>query len=212
MEILYTTEYNDLKYRICKEELPNKIRITANRWKNSIHDYEEICSASYKDKGAEYSSPLLSWYNLIFCSNTWGNGKGICIAPDYEYMNRAVQEGKKTAATIYLASTSDEGKNLIAKLPSDCGFVPYGKTMMFVYHKGKLSDFFDYNRIRKIYENYCSTELDWVYIKALFNEPLDFFGDEACCGFSLQSGGNKEQNLITGLILGYPVESTISYI
>ena len=30
------------------------------------------------------------------------------------------------------------------------------------------------------------------YIKALFDEPLDYFGDKAHCGFSLQDGGNKE--------------------
>ena len=149
-----------------------------------------------------YSSPLLNWYNLIFCSNNYGP------SPDYNYMDRAVQQGKKTAATIYYSINSDKARTILNNLPTNCGATPYGENMMYVYRKGKLSDFFDFKKISTAYKQMGKTLLDWESIHGMFEKQLDFFADESKCGFSLQSGGCGEQLVIKGLILGYPVEST----
>ena len=160
---------------------------------------------SYQNISREYASPFLSWHNLIFCSNNYG------ASPDYDYMHHAVQNGKKTAATVYLSPDSEEGINLVRNLPTDCDALPYGVGMLYVFHKGHLSDFFDYAEIRAIYEKHGVQSVDWDKVKDYFERDMAFFGNEKDCGFSLQSGGDREQTIITGLLLGYPIESTIAW-
>ena len=55
----------------------------------------------YPLRAEDYESPYLSWYNLICCSNNYGP------VPVVPYMNRAVQKGRKVAATIYPASAQE---------------------------------------------------------------------------------------------------------
>lgn len=201
-----TANYNDglSAYTVEKEENDREISIVVYDVSNGRH--KEKSRLEFKHLAEEYISPFLSWYNLIFCSNNYG------AAPDYDYMNTAVQEGKKTAATVYLEPYSEKGKALKRTLPNDCDARPYGKSMIYVFHKGCLSDFFDYDQIKAIYEKHGGYSLDWDIIKEFFQKDLSFFRKEEKCGFSLQSGGNKEQTIITGLLLGYPVESTIAFL
>lgn len=197
-EIMYQT--NSCVVEKETDDIYTSISIYYSRFGNPT-----VKKIQYRHIGEEYLHPFLSWYNLIFCSNNYGP------SPDYEYMHRAVQEGKKTAATVYLEPGSEKGKRLVNTLPEDCGSLPYGESMIYVFHKGCLSDFFDFEKIQSIYMKH-GAYVDWNSVKGYFEKDLSFFGDEQTCGFSLQSGGNKEQTIITGLILGYPVESTIAYL
>ncbi len=113
---------------------------------------------------------------------------------------------------MYLSPDSVEGIQLVNKLPKNCDSLPYGQSMIYVFHKGSLLDFFDYERVRSLYEKHGAYSVKWDIVKDYFEKDLSFFGDEEACGFSLQSGGNQEQTIITGLILGYPIESTIAYL
>ena len=127
-------------------------------------------------------------------------------------MNQAVQAGKKTAATVYLEPNSEKARELVKALPGDCDALPYEQTMLYVFHKGRLQDFFNYEKIKSLYMNHGALVVNWDIVEELFKKELSFFGDEQSCGFSLQSGGTIEQRIITGLVLGYPVESTISFL
>ncbi len=201
-EILCKANYNCCSYLVEKETNGNNISIIVYDVRNGHHT--EKGKIQYKNIGEEFSSPFLSWYNLFFCSNNYGP------APDYEYMHKAVQEGKKTAATVYLEPDSKEGKELVDSLPEDCGALPYGQSMIYVFHKGRLSDFFDFEKIKSIYTKHDVYGVDWDKAEEYFEKDLSFFGDEKDCGLSLQSGEYKEQCIVKGLILGYPVESTIA--
>lgn len=205
-ETLYSTEYGDClsSYRVEKEINDAKISIIV--YDTSFGRNVIIRTITYKNIGKEYSSPFLSWYNLIFCSNNYGP------APNYPYMHSAVQDGKKTAATVYIDPNSTTGKEFVDKLPESCGSLPYDNTMIYVYRKGKLSDFFCFEEIRDIYQKHGIFSLNWDIIQNYFEYPLSEFGDERKCGFSLQSGGSKEQTVINGLILGYPIESTVEHL
>ena len=205
-ETLYSANYNDgmCSYLVEKESNDRNISIIVYDVSNGRH--KEKSKIQYNNIGEEYASPFLNWYNLIFCSNTYGP------TPDYQYMHQSVKEGKKTAATVYLEPDSEEGKQLISMLPKDCDALPYGKSMIYVFHKGCLSDFFDFEKIQSLYKKHGAYSIEWSTVKDYFKKDLSFFGDEQLCGFSLQSGGNTEQRIITGLILGYPVESTIAFL
>ena len=189
-------------YQVEREETPENIVISVYDTREGRHN--RMSKISYTNIGEEYHSPFLSWYNLIFCSNYYGP------ALDYNYMDTAVQQGKKTAATIYHSLDSREGKTIVSKLPADCSYIEYDSSMIYVYHTGKLSDYFDFEKIKNLYQKHGIGSLDWEIVRMYFEKPLSFFGNENDCGFSLQSGGNTEQKLITGLILGYPIESTVS--
>lgn len=194
---------NDICYQLEKERTDKDIAVI-------IYDItdgkrKELDRVRYKNVGEEYASPFLSWENLFLCSATYN------ISPVYDYMNRAVQEGKKTAATVYIEPNSSEGKDYIKSLPEDCGAMPYSEGALYVYHKGRLSDFFDFDRIRSLYEKHGIYGIRWGEVKSDFEKDLSFFcrGKK---GFVLHGPGGKEQTIITGLLLGYPIESTIAYI
>ncbi len=210
-DTLYTFEDDLRKYVIKKEISGNGTAIIAYKWINNRNEYEEVDRVTVQT-GAEYQSPFLSWYNHIFCSNMWCGGKYSTISPDYDYMTYAVQNGKKTAATVYISPDSEEGKRLVSMLPSNCGSLPYGESMIYVFHKGRLADYFDFDRIKAIYKNYCRAIINWGTVKSYFEMPLEVFGDTDKCGFDLHNARTNEQKLVTGLTLGYPVESTVLYI
>lgn len=203
-EMLYKTSYNSGLNSFVVEKATTESTISIEIYKVKGDHKTEIGNIHFQNIGEEYVSPYLNWYNLIFCSNSYGP------APDYEYMNCAVQEGKKTAATIYMNAQSDEGKQLISSLPPDCSALPYGENMIYVFHKGRLGAFFDFDRIKSLYEKHGVFNLDWRKISELFQKDLSYFADEKKCGFSLQSGGCRAEMIVTGLLLGYPIESTVA--
>ena len=207
-ELLYSIEPTDNLYlggfQVEKTTTDQEIAIIISKRKKDR--FEEVSRICYKNIGDEYIHPFLSWYNLIFCSNNYGP------APDYDYMHSAVQNGKKTAATVYLEPDSPAGKKLIRRLPKDCNAMPYGNYMIYVYHIGRLSDYFDFEQIKSIYERYGVYGIDWKAVETYFNKDLAFFGNEADCGFSLQNGCKNEHDIIIGLLLGYPIESTVNLI
>ncbi len=157
----------------------------------------EICRIEYNNIGEEYQSPFLSWYNLLFCSCEYGP------SPDYVYMNQAVQNGMKTAATVYFAKNSVEGEAYMATLPEHCHCRSYEETMIFAYREGSISDYFDIDYIEKIYIKHGVANIDWLKVRKIAEMPMEQFGDPNICGYNLQTGGNCEQTIINGLLLGY---------
>ena len=162
----------------------------------------KIDHVDYQNIGEEYESPFLSWYNLFFCSAHYNAGT------DDVYMNKAVQKGLKTAATLGLSANEIRMKQLVKRLPLDCGWLPYNG-LIYVYHKGSLGDYFDFDKVRFLYKEHGIHCVDWAAIKDYFQKDMSFWGNEEKCGFSLQGGGGTEQKIIKGLVLGYPLESTV---
>lgn len=163
-----------------------------------------------RDIQPEYHADLISWYNVLFCSNSYGS------APDYSYMNYAVQNGKKPAATVYLSNEYTK-EQIIQSIPENCDWREYGGNMLWVFRKGCLADFFDLSIIQKSYAAHNVTGIDWELVRELFTKPLEFFAEPDGengwqCGFNIQSGGIGGQTVITGLLLGYPIESTIAWL
>ena len=205
METLYDAHYGyDLSYLVKKEIRDSYVYI--HIIETSFGRNNPIRTVKYKFIGADFISPFINWYNVLFCSNEYGP------APDYDYMNRAVQEGRKTAATLYLRHGSQSRKMIRETLPVDCRAQSYDEDMLYVYHKGKLNDYFDFSEIQNVYTRHGVYGINWAKVQDYFKVPISFFGDEEKCGFSLQSGGDYEETIIKGLVLGYPVESTVEYL
>lgn len=203
MELLaqWINEYGDT-WKIKKMVTEDAVTITTEATVRE-RPTELVSEYCYRNLLPEYKSPFLSWKNLIFCSNNCG------VSPHYDYMNSAVQSGQKTAATIYLKPQTPEAQEFIQSLPSDCDVLIYDETMLFVFHRGCLADFFSLASIKEVYEAHGVFSIDWSWIAEQFKKPLSHFADAERCGFNLQSGGNGGECLLTGLILGYPIESTM---
>ena len=204
IEHFFTAESSDgmFCYQMKRETTDDSITIIVYcAWGENLKEKRRI---SYKNIGKEYLHPFLNWHNVLFCS---GDRE---LWQDYEYLNTAVQQGTKTAATIYLEPDSVLGKEIMKSLPENVSALPFEETMIYIFHKGCLADFFDFAQIKTLYENHGVARIDWKQVEFYFQKDLSSFADIKACGFSLQSGGNREQLIITGLVLGYPIESTVA--
>lgn len=131
-------------------------------------------------------------------------------------MSSAVQQGKKTSATI---PVNDKNyKEMESSIPETCGIVPYFITntevsMAYIYRRGTLSDYFDFEEVKKVYTLHGIRNVDWETVFNQFSKPMDYFADEKKCGFDIQAGSiNLENTIILGLLLGYPIESTVAFL
>lgn len=197
-----------ITFHLYREEEEGNVTVTLTY---QFPQAEEVtCKRIFFPLRAEgYQSPYLSWYNLICCSNNYGP------IPVIDYMNTSVQNGKKIAATIY-PNTVEEYMQTIAQLGADeyycCPYHPTEyKYMLYVSKKGTLADYFDYEQLKALYEE-CGVKLDWDKIKGYFSQELNYFANEEICDIQLHNGACPEDLMITGLLFGYPVESTVALI
>jgi hypothetical protein len=160
----------------------------------------------YDDEAAAYQNKYLSWYNLIFCSNFYGP------IPVVKYMNHAVQEDKKVAATVYPVD-STEYMGILRETFEDYYCLPYHPDeygmLMYVSKKGTLNDYFDKDAVVAVYQN-CGIELDMAKVDDYFSWELNRFANEQTSGVMLHDCRGTEELLVVGLLFGYPVESTIA--
>ncbi len=156
----------------------------------------------------EFRSPYLSWYNLICCSNNYGP------IPVVSYMNCAVQNGKKIAATIYPDSAA-EYMRILSEVGEDYYCYPYHpreyRYMLYISRKGKLSDYFELERLLEVYRA-SGVSLDAEKMEFYFQQELSWFGNEELCPIRLHDCVGAEELAVTGLLFGYPVESTVALI
>lgn len=164
-----------------------------------------------------YESSYLSWANLDCCGG-W--------AYDESYLHTAVQKGQKLYAGCYFYAnaygtpedTRQVIENIFGELPSNCvgGYEPRTSDRVisfYICRKGCLADYYDIDAVLDYYERLGL----WVneamrqnvkYLATLEisrygqpNPPVDYL-----CTYDPVSA------IITGLLLGYPIESTASFL
>ncbi len=167
-----------------------------------------VIQAEYRNIGTEYKSPYLSWYNWFFCSK-WHIGM-----TDDRYLCTSVQKDLKTAAIVlHLPSRSRQWYRYLRRLeniPESCGFARYSTGGFYVYHKGSIDAMFDMEKIQHLYEMHEINDLNWDRINSMSKLDISCFGDYETEPFSPYSPFTREQYIVNGLLLGYPVESTIA--
>ncbi len=205
---LFSQEYDlgqKLNFLLYREETDGQCQVTLY----FQFEGQEIipCKKIFYPVQAEgYDSPYLSWYNLICCSNNYGP------VPVVDYMNQAVQNGKKIAATVY-PHTAQEYMQMIADLGEEYYCYPYHtreyQYMLYVSKKGTLGDYFDLEQLLDVYAS-CDIKLDEKKMRDYFSRELSYFGNEEICPIQLHDCVGQEELAVTGLLFGYPVESTIA--
>ena len=207
------TLFEDKKNIITSNIIDGNIICTLLKRKNGI-----ITRAYFYDNKEEYKHPKLSWQNLTY----------ICGGYDEEtILPLLVFEGKKLVANVVsdkeieYEKTPDIMKNKVIFFKEK---TKYGNSNDYYFcAKGKLRDYFDLKEILNAYNNHtdyykCIEEYDidgfdeYYYdkLKNAFNYDIVDLIKGKLSGYDLVSPEDDWQLTLTGLLLGYPIESTAS--
>lgn len=179
-----------------------------------------------------YQSRYLNWGNLNCCGG-W--------TYDETYLYTAVQEEKKLYSNIVFTIVNEDYakqykqcnfhtektvssilSKLKSELPDDCvmGFECEDKEVyerifrsLFICKKGTLNNFYNIDDILRSYEQFgvIIDDAEKHRIRELSDVPLEYFGhDDFVYKYHQPEFGS--QLIITGLLLGYPIESTVGLI
>lgn len=154
----------------------------------------------YTNIKAEFRSGLVNDFNLHFCGEwSWPD-------IDYEYGLVDRVRRKKKPMGLFICDSRGELNKLkhtirylnlnITKKDKDLGFC----------QKGKLKDLFDLDSLQKDYLNYLGYKA--IDFKKIEDKTLD----ECITSFDYNNPEDDEELIITGLVFGYPIESTVSII
>lgn len=211
-ELLFEQDYDvgeKLTFYLYRKEEDGEVTVTLTYLFDVPGEKETVCKRIFYPIAAEgYKHELLSWYNLICCSNNYGP------IPVTSYMNYAVQNGKKPAATIYPDNVY-EYRRFISDTDDSYYCFPFHpdeyEYLLFCSLKGSLSDLFDLDKILEVYSS-CGIDLDKEKMSDLFSRELSWFANEAQSGIEIHNCLGAENLAVTGLLFGYPVESTVALI
>lgn len=168
-----------------------------------------------------FDSPYISWANLDCCGG-WSY--------DEDYLATAVQSGRKLFAGIvtplrqqYLPNypTEDMAKQQFesfrSTLPSDIFAdyesepVSFNNLYTFICRCGRISDYIDLNAVFSFYEKLG------IVIPVSMKEKVEHYCDyeiktfgTSSAPFNYSNAGTGIELITTGLLLGYPIESTAS--
>jgi len=223
LEIVFETEYLTFEKTVYKNGRC-KVSARSKTTGKSLMDYR------YKNISLDFSSPYINWENLSCCG-------GLESDEDEVYLHTAVQRGKKLYAGICLTlwdedfsekckprhqlPTEQDAVVLISQLkdslPDDCTMGQEepdreGSSCRFRYvfvcKKGCISDFINTDDVFSAYERFGIVITDEA--KERINElccvPLEKYADKAI--FDYANPGDGADLVVTGLLLGYPLEST----
>lgn len=159
---------------------------------------------SFKKIDNPFTSPFLSWKNLNCCDG-WACDK------DRDYLLTAVQSGQKLVSDIV---NIDRKKLDPVEIPLHCGVYEYNSWRhifsVTIYRKGALNDYFDIQEIIDAYKAY-GVELDQQERNTLFfYGSQDIFTFVKSDPYDLYNPRRIAEYITTGLLLGYPIESTVS--
>ena len=178
---------------------------------------------TYKRLDESLNYPFISWKNLSCCGG---------FITDEDYLERAVQDGLKLVSglTYFSDDYSNDTKiqNYIANNQSDdfSLLVNVDKVETYlgikdriginVIRKGKLLDYYNFREIKRMYKKLLP-ELD-EYINVIFrkdNKLYRMFNTDMMeliekSEYDYVNAKDVSEMIYTGLLLGYPVESTAS--
>ena len=156
----------------------------------------------FKSGVEELKSPYISWENLN-CCNGW--------TYDEEYLLTAVQKGKKLCSGLTF-DTEDECNDYISKITDDFlyrAFTTNGWSITF-YHvdivrKGSIQDYIGAKEVLCKYKELNVENISTKKVRKLLSKPMIELISET---FDYANPCSIEEYIATGLLLGYPLEST----
>lgn len=170
-----------------------------------------------------FESPYCSWTNLAYCGG-WS-------CSDESYLDTAVQSGKKLYAGRFThlkakyspnAPTLEEAKSQFLEFQSTMptGIVAGVEELIlsddmylrtYICRTGKISDYFSLDEVFSFYAKH-RLELPETWkkeVRRLCDYEIQTYGSKDA-PFNYARANSPVELIVTGLLLGYPLESTIS--
>ena len=184
-----------------KATTKNRCRMTV---KNKDGGY---CHMTYRfNKDVEpISSPYISWENLNCC------GGWVC---DDSYLLTAVQDGKKLCAGLVFNDEKErddyrdslpDGLMHFCRPPMHNG--PHSFHYIDVVRDGAIRDYIDTDEIFHVYDGLGITNINKKLLSDLLALPMYYFISGETFDYT-SPDKRPEECVVTGLMLGYPLEST----
>ena len=172
-----------------------------NRSKVNVIGFDGTPIRTYRFNNVpEYKHPYLSWENLDHCGG-W--------ASDDSYLLSAVQDGKKPAAQCVAINEPvpeiEPGNNIETYYTTEQIYDNYTRNQVYITRTCSLKDIFDIDSIIDAYKKH-DVLLDREELMPYMEKPIMDLMKE---GLWLNADSDNEL-VITGLMLGYPIESTAS--
>lgn len=175
-----------------------------NRSKVKVHNNGYNLRTYRFNNVSEFESPYISWQNLDQCGG-W--------ATDESYLDTAVQNGTKLfAQIIHQEGQSFEYSDDVVVITKKHGWCE-GYCETHICRKGCLADYYDIDAVLAHYSRLGIdlTDDEVNLIHEFCNIELSVFAtDQAPINYA--NFENLEDLVVTGLLLGYPLESTASII
>lgn len=213
---LYQKEYFDTYFKqtyVFKFEqkiLKNRVVVYARTYFNK-EKYKTHRIYRYPLLKEYYKNRYLSWENLAYCGG-WG-------IEDDDYLKSAVQEGKKLVANFcankkekLLTKDEAEQKNMGVLVEE----LPFGQedNSVTYFKKGTLANYYNLDEVINSYKLLCFLPEAYITkLKEVFSSDIESivkgkFYDNIYNPNPTYNYDDWWQLIVTGLLLGYPLEST----
>lgn len=185
---------NNKGIKIIREDYKNRSKVNVISSNGYIH-------RTYRFNNVpEYKHPYLSWENLDHCGG-W--------ASDDTYLLTAVHNGKKPAAQYVTINEPvpnvKQDDNIETYYTSEKVYDNYTRNQVYITRTCSMKDLFDIDSIIEAYKKH-DILLDKEELMPYMERPIMDLMKE---NFFLEQESETEL-VITGLMLGYPIESTAS--
>jgi len=170
-----------------------------------------------------FSSVMVNDYNLCFVGGWWPNDQhGICINTYTGHLDRVIS-GQKPMAWLSAFKgrpSVQELRDLELKARSFGLATSFTETddrlSLAVCRKGKLAELFDLKALRADYINFLANTSQVGYYRLVTKEVINTIDSlngttlEQYINWNTEPEGSTRYYILTGLLLGFPIESTIS--
>lgn len=167
-----------------------------------------LCKYMFPDLTIDYVSDFINWANLNCCGG-W--------AYDKSYLYTAVQNSKKLYAGI---TVKEIPKEILETLPDDCVYgieplEPYGGNNpdihnYYICKTGTIEDYINISKVFYEYEKFGFPLSKEIILEVKNYCRTDIVNFASYIPYKYYAPINPSQFITTGLLLGYPIESTIS--
>lgn len=183
-----------------------------------INNGNVLCRYKYPKVEHLFDNPMIRWQNLYFCGGYSVLAEdGQCTGSN-DLLIEAVIDGVKPIGFIvvkesesykYIKKAVDNGIKYSVNLHFMDGYCEIG-----LANSGSLKEHFNFDNLIEAYDLFSDVlEYDLIsqddkeWLSQMFSLELSDF----ICGFDYAYSGKRNcENVLTGLILGYPIESTVA--
>lgn len=185
-----------------------------------INNGHLLCKYKYPRIVYSFGDSMLSWKNLYFCG-----GYGV-IAEDgkrlgsYDLLIEAVIKGLKPIGFIIVKESEvDKYIKMAVEGNLEYSINPHhwkNHCEIGLANRGKIEDYFNFNNLIELYDFYSKalgyeilSKQDKEWLRDKYKLQLSDF----ISGFEYsRSDKSNREDVLTGLLLGYPIESTVACI